>query len=291
MPMRSQTMRRVGTTARPSRLPLPSPPSTSSSAGASPRSSRCSGPRKVPIGSCRPEPALSTARCMTCSPLGIRPCPPTRVRLYPSLPQPEQTPTVSVALYRHQPRLRSRVCRPGRRLAAESSTSARKGASVGATHHLGLLVEYVFNGIQDHRPDLVASRIAQGQHLGCPLMSSLGGFRTECVDQVNGGPVGVCPADHRDVSPRLDDREEVDDVRNGIMVAFPLPHCHILLSVLVSSDSYPGVLSGRPRLSSVSRRNHGFMKTRPRWRCTRHGPSNSPIPPLSNSAPTDWPLC
>jgi hypothetical protein len=38
---------------------------------------------------------------------------------------------------------------------------------------------------------------------------------------------------------RLEDREEVDDVRNGIMVAFPLPHCHILLSVLVSSDSYP----------------------------------------------------
>ena len=110
---------------------------------------------------------------------------------------------------------------------------------MGATHRLGLLVEYVFNGIQDHRPDLVASGVAQRQHLGCPLMSSIGGFRTECVDQVNGGLVGVCPADHRDVSPRLEDREEVDDVRNGIMVAFPLPHCHILLSVLVSSDSYP----------------------------------------------------
>src|SRR4051794_9935725 len=35
---------------------------------------------------------------MTCSPAGIRPCPPTRVKLYPSPPQLEQTPTVSVAL-------------------------------------------------------------------------------------------------------------------------------------------------------------------------------------------------
>src|SRR3954470_23024813 len=52
-------------------------------------------------------------------------------------------------------------------------------------------------------------------------MSSLGGFRTECVDQVNGGPAGVCPADHRDGSPRLDDKEEGDDVRNGIMVTGP----------------------------------------------------------------------
>src|SRR3954451_16425146 len=68
--------------------------------------------------------------------------------------------------YRHQPRLRSRVCRPGRRLAAESSTPARKGESMDTAHHLRLLVKYVFNGIQDHRPDRVASRIAQGQHLG-----------------------------------------------------------------------------------------------------------------------------
>ena len=36
--------------------PSPNPPSTSWSASASPRSSRCSGRRKVPIGSSRPEP-------------------------------------------------------------------------------------------------------------------------------------------------------------------------------------------------------------------------------------------
>ena len=72
-----------------SRPPLPNPPSTSSSAGALPRSSRCSGRSRAPTGSCRPEPAPSTARCATCSPPGIRPCPPTMVSLYPSLPQPE----------------------------------------------------------------------------------------------------------------------------------------------------------------------------------------------------------
>src|SRR3954452_15057012 len=60
---------------------------------------------------------------------------------------------------RSQPRLRSRLRRPGR-LAAESSTPARIGESVGTTHYLRLLVKYVFDRIQDHRPDLVASRIA-----------------------------------------------------------------------------------------------------------------------------------
>ena len=69
--------------------PLPNPPSTSSSAGALPKSSRCSGRRKGPIGSCRPEPAPSTARCATCSPPGIRPCPPTMSSPPHSLPQPE----------------------------------------------------------------------------------------------------------------------------------------------------------------------------------------------------------
>src|SRR3954452_1513912 len=68
--------------------------------------------------------------------------------------------------YRHQPRLCSRGCRPGRRLAAESSTPARKGESMDTTYYLRLLVKYVFDRIQDHRPDRVASRIAQGQHLG-----------------------------------------------------------------------------------------------------------------------------
>jgi hypothetical protein len=38
---------------------------------------------------------------------------------------------------------------------------------------------------------------------------------------VNGGSAGVCPADHRDGSPRLDGREEGDDVRNAIMVTGP----------------------------------------------------------------------
>ncbi len=79
-----------------------------------------------------------------------------------------------------------------------------------AAHHLRLLVKYVFNRIQDHRPDLVASCVAQHQHLGCTLMSSIGGFRTSRVDQVNGGLVGVGPADHRDVSPRLDDQKLED---------------------------------------------------------------------------------
>jgi hypothetical protein len=34
---------------------------------------------------------------------------------------------------------------------------------MGATHRLGLLVEYVFNGIQDHRPDRVAA-FSDGTH-------------------------------------------------------------------------------------------------------------------------------
>ena len=42
----------AGTMARSSRPPSPNPPSTSSSAGALPRSSRCSGRRKVPTSSC-----------------------------------------------------------------------------------------------------------------------------------------------------------------------------------------------------------------------------------------------
>src|SRR3954465_10778374 len=41
--------------------------------------------------------------------------------------------------YRPQPRLRSRLCRPGRRLAAESSTPAGKGESMDTAHHPGLL--------------------------------------------------------------------------------------------------------------------------------------------------------
>src|SRR5688572_3860458 len=56
--------------------------------------------------------------------------------------------------YRHQPRLRSRLLRPGRRLAAgswqlaaESSTPARIGESMGTTHYLRLLVKYVFDRI------------------------------------------------------------------------------------------------------------------------------------------------
>src|SRR5688500_12052179 len=81
-----------------SQPPLPNPPSTSSSAGALPRSSRCSGRRKVPTSSCRPEPALLTVHCATCSPPGIRPCPPTMVSPPHSLPQPEPPPTVSGAL-------------------------------------------------------------------------------------------------------------------------------------------------------------------------------------------------
>src|SRR3954447_3367703 len=59
-----------------------------------------------------------------------------------------------------------RLPRPGRRLAAESSTPARKGESMDTTHYLRLLVKYVFDRIQDHRPDLITSRIAQGQHPG-----------------------------------------------------------------------------------------------------------------------------
>jgi len=43
--------------------------------------SRCNGQRKALIGSCRPEPAPSTARSTTCSPPGIRPCPPTMSNL------------------------------------------------------------------------------------------------------------------------------------------------------------------------------------------------------------------
>src|SRR4051812_12388737 len=86
--------------ARSSRLPSPNPPSPSSSANASPRNSRCSGRRKALIGSCRPEPAPSTVLCATCSPPGIRPCPPTMFSLPHSLSQPEQPPTVSVALLR-----------------------------------------------------------------------------------------------------------------------------------------------------------------------------------------------
>src|SRR3954465_1379427 len=85
--------------ARSSRPPSPNPPSTSSSANASPRNSRCSGRRKALIGSCRPEPAPSTVLCATCLSPGIRPCPPTMSSLPHSLSQPEQPPTVSVALH------------------------------------------------------------------------------------------------------------------------------------------------------------------------------------------------
>jgi hypothetical protein len=53
------------------------------------KNSRCSGPRKALIGSCRPEPAPSTARCATRSPPGIRPCPSTMSSPPHSLPQPE----------------------------------------------------------------------------------------------------------------------------------------------------------------------------------------------------------
>jgi NAD(P)-dependent dehydrogenase (short-subunit alcohol dehydrogenase family) len=70
---RSRTTANAGTMARSSRPP--SPTSTSLSAGASPKSSKCSGQRKALIGSCRPEPAPSTARCATCSPPGIRAMP------------------------------------------------------------------------------------------------------------------------------------------------------------------------------------------------------------------------
>jgi hypothetical protein len=43
-------------------------------------SKRCSGRSRAPTGSCRPEPKLSTARCATCSPLGIRPWLPTTTK-------------------------------------------------------------------------------------------------------------------------------------------------------------------------------------------------------------------
>ena len=46
-----------------------------------------------PIGSCRHEPGPSTARCATCLSPGIRPCPPTVLRLRLSLPRPEQPST------------------------------------------------------------------------------------------------------------------------------------------------------------------------------------------------------
>jgi hypothetical protein len=63
-------------------------------------------PRAGKMGASRPltgEHAVvfgmtSTARCATCLPPGIRPCLPTMFSLYPSLPQPELPPTVSVAL-------------------------------------------------------------------------------------------------------------------------------------------------------------------------------------------------
>src|SRR4051794_463176 len=51
--------------------------------------------RKALIGSCRPKPAPSTTRCLTCLPPGIRPCPTTVSKLCPLLPQPEQPLTVS----------------------------------------------------------------------------------------------------------------------------------------------------------------------------------------------------
>jgi hypothetical protein len=86
---RSRTVASAGIMARSSQPPLPKPPSTSSSADALPRSSRFSGRRKGPIGSCRPEPAPSMTRFTTCSPAGIRPCPPTVSSPPHSLPQLE----------------------------------------------------------------------------------------------------------------------------------------------------------------------------------------------------------
>jgi len=75
--------------AKSSRPPSPNPLSTSLSAGASPKNSRCSGQRQALIDSCRPEPAPSTAPCTTCSPPGIRPCPPTMSNPPHSMPHPE----------------------------------------------------------------------------------------------------------------------------------------------------------------------------------------------------------
>jgi NAD(P)-dependent dehydrogenase (short-subunit alcohol dehydrogenase family) len=64
---RSRTTANAETMARSSRPPLPNPPSTSLSASASPKNSRCSGRRKVPTSSCKPEPAPSMAPSTTCS--------------------------------------------------------------------------------------------------------------------------------------------------------------------------------------------------------------------------------
>ena len=77
---RDRGLRRRWAMASGSRPPLRKPPSTSSSAGALPRSSRCSGQRKALIGSCRPEPALLTARSRPVHRAGIRLCPPTTPR-------------------------------------------------------------------------------------------------------------------------------------------------------------------------------------------------------------------
>src|SRR3954452_20680802 len=80
MPQLSRTTANAGSTASGSPPRSLSPPSTSWSADASPRNSRCSGRSRAPTGSCRPEPMLSTARCATCSPLGIRPWLPTTTK-------------------------------------------------------------------------------------------------------------------------------------------------------------------------------------------------------------------
>ncbi len=75
--------------ARSSRPPSSSPPSISSSAGVSPKNSRCNGQERALIDSCRPERAPLTARCATCSPAGIRLCPLTMFNSPRSPSQPE----------------------------------------------------------------------------------------------------------------------------------------------------------------------------------------------------------
>src|SRR3954453_20389064 len=93
MPQLSRTTANAGSTASGSPPRSLSPPSTSWSADASPRNSRCSGRSRAPTGSCRPEPKLSTAHCATCSTLGIRPWLSTTTRSQLSPLRPEHLPS------------------------------------------------------------------------------------------------------------------------------------------------------------------------------------------------------
>jgi hypothetical protein len=82
----------AGSPASGSRPPSWNQRSTSWSAGVLPRDSRCSGPSRAPTCFYRPEPKPSTARCATCSPLGIRPWLPTTTTVrFPPL-RPDQLP-------------------------------------------------------------------------------------------------------------------------------------------------------------------------------------------------------